>query len=577
MKNYIQITCLLILTIFCISCTEIFDDFLEKAPGVDITEDVLFSSVVQLDTYIAATYRLGIHSPYPIDEGVFESNPRPYTINAGITDEAESEVTFVHTQGWNSASINPTSNPPGNEDFYFANRWKSIRNANIILERIDEVPDASEAYKNQVKGEANFIRGLNYLEMMKRYGGVPIVTERFQLTDDFQVGRSSVSEVLALIVSDADAAIALLPESLPSNLRGRATKSAARMLKSRALLYAASPLFNTGNPYLNFGENNSLICLGDERTDRWQAAANAAKEVIDMAGSGGFSLITDRGVENNYKYVWEQNDNPEIILANKITPDRGWWQHPLVGLVPTAIDNSWTGVSVIHNFVRKYEKKDGSPQTWNMDGGSDLNEKYAELDPRFHQTVGYNGSYYSQEHPVLENYEGGRHANQNWGGAWLKKMIPDQYCTCRQLTLNGIVFRLAEAYLNYAEAINEAHGPIAEAYDAVNTIRSRSGMPDLPVGLSQEEFRSRIRNERDIELAFEDHRLWDIRRWMVAEEEGVMQGNFWGLKISRIPESNNFSYNPYIFEVRSFERKMYLHPFSQNEVNKEYLIQNPGW
>ena len=576
MKNYIYLIVPILVVLF-IACVEEFTEFLEKPPGVDVTEDVLFSSRVQLDTYIASTYRFGIHSPYPMDEGLFRPNPRPFTLNAGITDEAESEVTFVHTQGWNTASINANNNPQGGEDFYFHVRWRSIRNTNILLERVDEVPDADESYKSLVKGEAHFIRGLNYLEMLKRYGGVPIVAARFQLTDDFFLGRNTVSEVLDFILENADMAIALLPESHPSNQIGRATKSAARMMKSRALLYAASPLFNTSQPYLEFGANNNLICLGNEDINRWQLAANAAKEVIDFAAEGGFSLVTDRGPENNYKYVWEQPDNREIILANKIAPNRGWWQFPWAGLVPTAIDNSWTGVSIIHNFVRKYEKRDGSPQDWDPNGGENLTEMYAELDPRFAQTVGYNGSYFNQEHPILETYQGGRHASQNVGGAWLKKMIPDQYCTCRQTTPNGIVFRLAEAYLNFAEALNEAQGPVKEAYDAVNVIRERSGMPNLPGGLSQDEFRSRVRNERDLELAFEDHRLWDIRRWMIAEENGVMQGEFYGLRIFQIPGSTEFRYEPYVFETRTFNRNMYLHPFSQNEINKDYIIQNPGW
>ncbi len=213
-----------------------------------------------------------------------------------------------------------------------------------------------------------------------------------------------------------------------------------------------------------------------------------------------------------------------------------------------------------------------------VSGGSDLNKKYSELDPRFAQTVGYNGSYYNRDVTVLETFQGGRHAPACWGGAWLKKLVPDQLSSNSDANPNAIVFRLAEAYLNYAEALNEAKGPVAEAYAAVNTIRQRSGMPPLPTGLTKEQFRGRVRNERDIELAFEDHRLWDIRRWLIAENEGVMKGPMYGLKSYQIPgNTTEFRYEPYVFEVRSFNPRMYLHPFQNTEVYKGYLVQNPGW
>jgi hypothetical protein len=138
------------------------------------------------------------------------------------------------------------------------------------------------------------------------------------------------------------------------------------------------------------------------------------------------------------------------------------------------------------------------------------------------------------------------------------------------------LYRLNEFYLNYAEALNEFNGPTAEAYAAVNAIRTRSGMPDLPEGLSKDQFRTRVRNERDVELAFEDHRFWDIRRWLIAEEEGVMKGAMYGLRITKV-NATTFSWVPYVFENRSFNKNMYLHPYDLAEVLKGNLVQNPGW
>lgn len=580
MKTIVKAIFCGVLSLAVSSCDKKLTEFLDKAPGVDITESTIFSSRVQLETFIAGTYRIGIHSPFTYNDANLIPTARTFTPNVAITDEGEAEVTFFHTEDWNSANITPGGPLVAREDYRYYIRWTVIRNCNIILERIKDVPDLDEGYKNQVIGEMKFIRALNYAEMLKRYGGVPIVDKRLDPTEAPGVKRGTVEEVVNFIVKDCDDAVSALPATYTSNFRGRATKTVAQMLKARTLLFAASPLFNTATPYLSLGNDNKLICYGNQDVSRWQAAANAAKAALELAPAGGFSLITDKGADKNYKFMWEQNDNAEIVLAEKAYGARSRGQMPWAGMHSTLIaGNSWGGITVLHNFVRKYEKKDGTPQTWNLaGGGSDLMKKYGELDPRFAQTVGYNGSYWNRDYPVLETFQGGRNAAGCWGGAWMKKLIPDVLSATASATPNAIVFRLAEAYLTYAEALNEAQGPVQAAHDAVNTIRQRSGMPKLPAGLTKDQFRTRVRNERDIELAFEDHRLWDIRRWMVAEEEGVMRGAMYGLNIFRIPgNTTEFRYEPYVRETRTFKPQMYLHPFLNTEVFKGYLVQNPGW
>jgi starch-binding outer membrane protein, SusD/RagB family len=569
-KNILRLFIFALAIFFAPSCKK---DFLDKAPGVDIDEDFVFSSKVQLDQFIANIYRNGIHSYFIYDANVV-TNPRNFTINSSCTDESKMDDTFFHTQAWNSGTVD--ANRTGQEDYAYPVRFVAIRNCYTVIDRIKEVPNLEDSYRSQVIGEMKFIIASNYLEMFRRYGGVPIVTKRFTLDEDTKLPRNSVEEVVNFIVKNCDEAIDLLPSIYPTNQRGRVTKTAAQMLKSRILLYAASPLFNSATPYLDFGANNKLICYGNEDKKRWQLAADAAKVAIDDAIAGNFALITDKGTDKNYKFAWEQLDNPEIVLASKLTGVRSRTQFPWYGLQPWHMVNSWGGPTVLHNFVRKYEKKDGTPQTW--PGGSDLSKKYAELDPRFAQTVGYNGSYWNIDHPILETFEGGKNAIRCYGGAWMKKNIPDILSTASGATPNAIVYRLAEAYLNYAEALNEAQGPVAAAYEAANIIRSRSGMPDLPSGLTQAQFRERIQNERAIELAFEDHRLYDIRRWKIAEQDGVMTGPAIGLKITKIVGSTDFKYETYTYENRVFNKRMYLHPFyPQTEVLKGYLVQNPGY
>jgi starch-binding outer membrane protein, SusD/RagB family len=576
MKRYTQT---LVFTIFCsllvtVSCKKEVENFLDKAPGVDLDESVIFSSKAQLETFIGATYRIGIHTILTTENLTAVRN---FTINASATDEAEADATFAHTQQWNAGTIDNIGT--GQEDHRFALRWIALRYAYTILERIKDVPGLDDAYRNQVIGEMKFMVAHNYFEMFKRYGGVPILDKRLQLGEEIKIPRSSVQETVDYIVKNATEAANLLPATYTSNFRGRVTKTAALMLKSRALLFAASPLFNAAQPVLSMANpaDNKMVCYGNVDNARWQAAADAAKAAIDAASAGNFALVTDKGVDKNYKAVWEQNDNSEIVLACKFWGTRSPTQFPYLGMEPVAIVNSWIGVSVIHNFVRKYEKKDGTPQTWDPAGGNDLNQKYAQLDNRFAQTVAYNGSYWNKDIPILGTFTGGAQSAGCFGGAWMKKHIPDLLSSSVSVVPNDIVFRLAEAHLNYAEALNEAQGPVAAAYTAVNTIRNRSGMPNLPAGLTKDQFRTRIQNERDIELAFEEHRFWDIRRWKIAENEGVMKGDMFGIKVTKIGTTNEFSYLPYVFEKRTFLPRMYFNPFTQNEVFKGYLVQNPGY
>jgi starch-binding outer membrane protein, SusD/RagB family len=575
MKKYTHAVILcLILGLSTLSCKKEIENFLDKAPGVDLDESVIFSSKAQLETFIASTYRIGLPTILTT-EGMTPA--RNFTINACATDEAEADATFVHTHQWNAGTIDNIGT--GQEDQRWTIRWTALRYAYIILERIKDVPNIDATYRNQVIGEMKFMVAIDYFEMFKRYGGVPILDKRLQLGEEFKLPRNSAEDVLNYIVKNCTEAAALLPETYPSNLRGRITKTAALMLKSRVLLYAASPLLNATQPVLSMANpaDNKIVCFGKVDNNLWQLAADASKAAIDAAANGNFFLITDKGVDKNYKFVWEQNDNSEIVLAGKTWGSRSRTQFPFYGMQPVAIVNSWCGVSVIHNFVRKYEKRDGTPQTWDLAGGNDLVQKYAQLDNRFAQTVAYNGSYWNKDIPILATNTGGAQAAACFGGAWMKKFIPDILSTSSNATPNDILFRLGEAYLNYAEALNEAQGPVAAAYQAVNIIRNRSGMPNLPTGLTKTQFRERIRNERDVELAFEDHRFWDIRRWVIAENEGVMKGAMYGIKINQVGSTTNFSYLPYIFETRTFLPRMYFNPFTQNEVLKGYLVQNPGY
>ncbi len=559
-------------------------DYLDKAPGVDVTEDDIFSSKTNVETFLASIYQKGIHSNLgygsPNNSGDDTTNPHS-SLWSGRCDEAEQCAPWYEPNNWNSASVTADNT----DDRRWSLRWEAVRKVALMVKRADEVPDITPAYASQLKAESRVIRALNYFEMLKFYGGVPVIDHFIEVNENLKIPRSSVEDVVNFIISDIDESLPYLPDRQTGALRGRIDKGAALAIRSKTLLYAASPLFNTSVPYLDMGENNNLICFGNEDPERWEDAAYAAKECLDWAEENGCHLVTDQGVSQNYRYAWEQYDNPEIILAEKAHNAIGKWTWPWSSMAPPNVypgNSGQSGITVTLNHVRKYEKKDGSMQTW--EGGDDLQKKMSELDFRFEACIVGNLGRWNSEFPALELYEGGKHANTCFGGFWLHKHYPSIISeTVWQYVPNSTLFQLNEIYLNYAEAMNEAYGPDNSngfeltARQAVNIVRARSGMPEVEAS-GKDAFRQAVRHERDIELAFDNHRFWDIRRWMIAEEEGVMTGDMYGIRITRI-EGNpkEYHYEPYVFETRSWNRRGYLHPFSTNEVNKGYLVQNPGY
>jgi hypothetical protein len=581
MKNIILILICIVTFALLPSCEKKIGDFLDKSPGVDVTEDTIFSSKVQVETFVMATYRYGIHSILPRNE-INYTGSLYSTNSSAATDECEAANAWNPNQIWNTAALT-IDNVTSYDDQRFNIRFVAIRKANILMQRIDAVKGLDKTYVDQVKGEARFIRALNYFEMLKRYGGVPVIDKKFELTDNFFVQRNTIKEVVDFIVGDCDAASSLLPDAYTPDMRGRATKGAALILKAKTLLYAASPAFNTGTPYLSMADqaNDSLICYGNYDVARWQLAADAAKAVIDWAPAGGIALITNQGTDKNYRYTFEKCDNSEIILACKMAAKSSITGWPWTALYPKGFyAGTWSmGASMTINFLKKYEKQDGTPQTWDPVGGTNLIPKYNELDRRFKQSVAVVGSNWNANIPLVNSYVGGNMYDLCVTGQWITKFIPQGLTTSANSAMsNDVIFRLGEAYLDYAEALNEAQGPVAAAFTAVNIIRSRSGQPDLPAGLTKDQLRDRVRNERAIELFLEDHRFWDIRRWQIAEQDGVMKGDFYGFRTYQNPAPPNFRYEVYKFESRSFNKNLYLHPFVRTEVLKKgYLIQNPGW
>jgi hypothetical protein len=512
---------------------------------------------------------------------------------AGITDNGyDADVVEggagVVAPSWYDGGLTPTNNPinaPGWNSYFYNNWWQGIRKANVFLANIDDatLSQEREAERPRLKAEAKVLRAYFYLELIKAHGGMPVIDE--QLPPDFDYStleRDSFEEVVQFIVQNCEEAIE--EPSLPwritdNNEAGRFTKAIAHAIKSEALLYNASPLWNSEND-----------------PSKWQAAAEASKEALDLLTSNGYELYPD--YEEYFLRAADYNDNPsdketifEITGAmNQITevnqlPTPGLPQFK-AGTTPSqelvdAYDMQSTGEPAILG----YEDENHLQPIINPSSGYDPENPYEDRDPRFYATVWYNGALFGdvggmQSHE-LEIYDGGieeirasdrRYTNT---GYYLRKFVDPQVRTVSGGQSTFKRFRLAEIYLNYAEAANEANGPTGEVYDAINTVRARVNMPALPTDLSQKEMRDRIRNERRVELAMEEHRFWDIRRWEILDQTGKL--------VTGLRWTNNgdgtFSGERFIVdEKESWEDRYLIFPIPLDEISKmEDFEQNPGW
>lgn len=562
---------------------------LDKVPGSDVTEDVIFSTRRDFESYLFGAYSFGLHSYYPYHNLNNKVNPNPLMcMTSPMTDESEMATTWHISQEWNSGAV-VKNNIMTLEDNRFKLRWEVIRRCNIIIERLKDVDFCSVDEAKHYTGEALFIRALNNFEMLKRYGGMPIVDKRLTVTDDWSIPRAKLADFVDFIVNDCtNAAQYLEGVKYTENERGRITRAACLALKAKCLLYAASPLFNTAKPYISY-DHNDLICYGNYDANRWKLAADAAQAALDECAVAGFSLLNEGNPEEDYRKVFEVYDNCEIILAEKFLAKQGNWAWPWCCIIPAGLGMSaWAdnGVCVTHNHVAKYEKMDGTKMQWNEPGvvGHDIMQKYAQLDPRFRQSIAYNGSLWNDNYPDMQLCVGDTgespQPKSNVTGTLMHKIIPRRLGVGNdyQMTANGILFRVAEMYLDLAEALNEYEGPTQAVYDALYQVRQRAGMPAVKSGLSKEEMRERIKNERAVELCFEDHRLWDIRRWLDAD--GNMRGPIYKEVLKRVEGAGlgqKCDYTIELLETRSFNDNLYLHPILESEVNKGYLVQNPGW
>lgn len=554
LKNIKYILLLAIITSAC-------DDFLDRAPNISLNEEAVFSNFDNAEKYHNDTYSHLVNGYTEIWNG-YHSMPL-----ACVSDEGDS------FQGYNTGVNSFNTGGYNNQDNKLDNSYQGIRKANKFLSKVDLIPFPDEATKNGMMGEAYFLRAFYFNDIVKRYGGLQILTEDNILMpgDDLMFARNTYQESVDQMLSDLDLAISMLPATRSDADLGRATKGAAIALKSRILLYAASPLWQSH--YKDPAGGNV-----------WQLAADAAKAVIDLQDGGVLVYELFDKTEDGKTGVdaWERlfftrrvnnEGNKEVIFHKHISP---------IGFSNAAIKNwapigdgieGFGEVNPLENFVELYEMSDGRPGT-----DADPNDPYANREPRFYKSILYNGAMW--QGVEIETFVGGTHNKESGKypqtGYYVRKMLPEevQATTPSKSNHDWIFFRLAEMYLNYAEAINEVSGPTQEVYDAVNKIRLRVGHVPLPAGLSKDDMRIAIHHERAIELAFEGHRWFDARRWLKARE--WFGGTMYKMKITK--DNGSLKYEKVFHETRIYRDVMNLYPIPLGEMKKNsFLVQNPGW
>ncbi|RVU02988.1 RagB/SusD family nutrient uptake outer membrane protein [Mucilaginibacter limnophilus] len=538
----------------------------------------------------------------------------------------------VDAYKYNLGSWSTNDNPYGN----WSGRYQDIRRANIFISRIDNVPvplDRESYYaiwKPRYKAEARFLRALFYFELFKRYGAVPLLTDAGDVDpdnlEDTQVSRNSVDEVVGFIASECDDIANALPLSQDAAQTGRITKGAALALKARTLLYAASPLFN-GNPLYAGVKNKDGKALFNASYDKekWKAAADAAKAVIDLGVYSLYNPFPNNPVQN-YAAQFYTRDYTETILprimGNSTDIDGNY--------LPNGSPFKGNGkLTPLQQFVDAYEMKNGYPinvqgsgyttngfwsgELWDglkFQSVSNISNMYKDRDPRFYASVFFQYdvwrfdatrrpvrlAWFGSGNGVTDGWATGKPGTNPWGYNVRKFLSPnyDRNANSGTGTRNFPIFRLAEIYLNYAEAMNEyLDAPDQSVYQYVNLVRGRVSMPSLPIlpdDNTKAGMRKRIQNERRVELAFESHRFWDVRRWLIAKtvDNGPALGlnarpSAAELQATGLPESSEEAgvavfYKTVTLQDRKFEDKHYLMPIPQPEIDKDpNLVQNYGW
>lgn len=580
MKNTFSFFVILALLTGLFSCAK--TGILDPKVNTDLTKETVFADSARTMDFLVGVYAYVHYSfsfrRYANTSGLSEADDEGNGSYAGPT------INYVIIS---TASLSPLTTGPYSD--CWVTGWSTIRAANVFLANVDKAP-ISDELKKRTKAEARCLRAWYYSILIKNFGGVPLIGNRiFEATDNFDIPRDSYEDCVNFIVSELDAASADLPLVYPQAADyGRVTKGVCMAIKSRVLLYAASPLFNGGN----IGQTPAQRkVVGYENYDasRWQKAADAAQAVMNLgiyalyednttAPGYGFSKVFLLRKNNEYVFTGTQNVNK--TLETNFGPRT---RSTFAG-TPRAMPSQ--------NLAEAFGMRNGKAIT-DPASGFDPNNPFVNRDPRFGYTFIYNGTPWylgstGNKQPVY-TYNGA--PNDGYGnitystGYFWRKMMDDNTSGASGANTERCMplIRYAEILINYAEAKNEL-GDVSAAYDQLKLIRKRAGiLPGtdgyygMDPNMSKDQMRSFIQNEKMVEFAWEDHRYFDVRRWKTAIDNQNI--TLMAMKIDKVGAGYTYTKVPVAFYAQHvFLERNYFFPILQSEISKSpALIQNPGY
>jgi|JFJP01.1.fsa_nt_gi hypothetical protein len=597
------------------SCLE---DYLDQAPESGLTEEEIFTKLENFKKFFNAVYE----GQYYYDGGWRDYNlklasplyfsfwDQKYSLE-GMTDAADQgRYMEGHTlkSGQVTAFINKFTYD-GKRRPILQSMFMCIRIANIALDKIDLLQDASEEDKNDLIAQAHFVRAYAHFTLNRFWGPMPYLTKALGPDDQWDIPRLSNYESYRQIALDLDSAAIYYEKAgrmrrdLGPGQAGHLTHPdqakpngvAAKAYKARALLYAASPLNN------------------DKGQTAWEEAAKASWEAIQIAEQYQYALLSAADYKKNYVGTLYTNEQLWAWDAGNI----GWNSGNFAGIFCGIIGNSTSGNSGVHptqNFVDKYETKWGEPLNTEADraaaaalGHYNEQDPYKDREPRFYINILFNeapiGGFTGGKANFSYEVKGGtttygqfidpKYLGRSYTGYHVRKIWGEaSQFVKNSVRYNDPLMRLTELYLNYAEAANEAYGPngmapgaTMSAVQAINFVRARIGQVDvLPQFTgSKEIFRERIKNERNVEMAFEGHYYFDIRRWMDAPK--AYAGPLIGVQIEKVAKSDEYptgyKYTRYQLEAlrqSSWKDAMYYLPFNtEDNFKMNKFVPNEVW
>ncbi|GAB3175826.1 RagB/SusD family nutrient uptake outer membrane protein [Telluribacter humicola] len=596
------------------------DDFLNTQPLSELSESAVWTDAALTEAFVSEIYAgFGL--------GGFNEQ-----MLASLTDEA----IFTHPGRGITTITEGRSNPADigwvNNTIAWQNMYQRIRATNLALKNLEEPKFNNPALADRLRGETKFLRAYYYHQLARYYGGVPLIDRPYELGEaDYNATRNTWAETVDFIVKDLDDAAALLKGR--NMAAGRATEAAALALKSRILTYAASDLHDIptakakSDVIANFAKPELLGYISGSRTERWQKAKDASKAVLDLASYGFMTNLTapvskEEGIANYMNISLSRNGGQRDLILGRYFINAKQEDGGRQGLFngPNGYNN-WAGNTPVQLLIDDYEMMDGTEFSWSNPAHASM--PYQNRDPRFYASILYDGAQWkprsaanSPRDPLGQIQTGTyqvinaagekvphfgldtrKSPIEDWNGSYtgyyVRKFIDPNPAVVDQNTWQEVpwpILRYTEAIFNYAEACI-ALGLEEEARTWLNKIRFRAGMPAITA--SGQALVEQFRQEKRIEMAYEEQRYHDVRRWMIAPSTLGRKAN--GINVTGTlkpgktvslykydPTSYDYTYS--VFEIdpgkenRSWADKLYFLPIHRDEMNRNAnLTQNPGY